>query len=467
MRTAVPGAGPAGLAAAYELSRAGLPCDVIEKSSSPGGLCRTLNRDGFLFDIGGHRFLSRSEEVNALWRLILGDDLLTRRRKSRIHFRGRFFDYPLRPLNALSRLGPMESALCAASYARARLFPPKDISSFESWMIRRFGRRLYENFFKTYTEKVWGIPCSELSSDWAEQRIQKLTLRQAVLRSLLPASGPGIKTLSDSFLYPRLGPGQFMEGLRLKAEDQGCVFSFGRDVREICVSGQSVLSVSTVDRDGVFQTWEAENFLCSLPLPLIVRKLRPMPPDEILDAAASLKFRSFIAVNLVFDSPDLFDDQWIYLHSPSVRAGRLQNYKNWSPGMVPDPSKTSLGAEYFVTEGDDVWRMDDSALIGLALGELSRLGIADTSRFISGFTVRVAHAYPVYNPGYDRAVARIRDYLSRYRNFQVMGRAGLFRYNNSDHALLTGLRAARNIGGASYDLWNVDPDAETAAGESL
>lgn len=460
MKAVILGAGPAGLAAADELSRRGVPCDVVEKSATAGGLCRTLSHEGFFFDIGGHRFLSRSGEVNALWREVLGDELLIRSRKSRIHFRGRFFDYPLRPFNALSRLGLGESILCLSSYAASRLGPAAAQDSFEGWMVRRFGRRLYENFFRTYTEKVWGIPCSELSSDWAEQRIQQLTLRQAVWRSLFPGTGGGLKTLTDTFLYPRRGPGQFFDALKIRAENSGAAFAFGRDVREIRVSAGRVESVFSVSRDGVSEFWEGDAFLASLPLPLLVRKLRPLPPDDILDAAASLRFRSFIAVNLVLHIPQLFDDQWIYLHSPAVKAGRLQNYKNWSQDMVPDASKTSLGMEYFVSEGDDVWRLDDAALIGLALAELSRLGIADPAKFVTGFTVRVPNAYPVYSPGYESAVLKIRRYLERFRNLQVMGRAGLFRYNNSDHAILTGLRAARNLDGAGHDLWSVDPDAE-------
>lgn len=459
MKVTILGAGPAGLAAAHELSRQKTFCQVIEKSSTGGGLCRTLRHEGFLFDIGGHRFLSRSDEVNALWKEILGEDLLVKTRKSRIHFRGHFFDYPLRPFDALSKLGVAESARCLASYARSRLGASGDQSSFEGWMIRRFGRRLYENFFKSYTEKVWGIPCSELSSDWAEQRIQQLTLRQAVMRSLFPRAGRGIKTLTETFYYPRRGPGQFFDALRCRSENNGASFAFGRDVQEVRTHGEKVISVLTMNRDGQREVWSGDAFLASLPLSLLVQKLRPLPPQEILDAAASLRFRSFIAVNLIFDLPFLFDDQWIYLHSTSIKAGRLQNYKNWSTDMVPDAGKTSLGMEYFVSEGDDLWKLDEAGMIGLALAELNMVGIVDPSRFVHGFTVRVPNAYPVYSPGYETAVLKIRRYLERFRNLQVMGRAGLFRYNNSDHAILTGLRAAGNLRGADHDLWTVDPDA--------
>ncbi len=465
MKVVILGAGPAGLAAAHELSRQKVRCQTVEKSATGGGLCRTLNRDGFLFDIGGHRFLSRSEEVNALWKEVLGEDLLVKTRKSRIHFRGRFFDYPLRPFDALSKLGVGESLRCLASYSRSRLMSEGDQSSFEGWMIRRFGRRLYENFFKSYTEKVWGIPCSELSSDWAEQRIQQLTLRQAVWRSLFPGAGKkGIKTLTETFFYPRRGPGQFFDALRCQSESRGASFAFGRDVQEVRLNGAKVDSVISVNRDGQREVWAGDSFLSSLPLSLLIQKLRPLPPREIIEAAASLRFRSFIAVNLVFDVPFLFDDQWIYLHSTSIKAGRLQNYKNWSEGMVPDAGKTSLGMEYFVSEGDDLWKLDEAGMIGLALAELNMIGIVDPSHFVRGFTVRVPNAYPVYSPGYDTAVVKIRRYLERFSNLQVMGRAGLFRYNNSDHAILTGLMAARNLRGGEHDLWAVDPDAAEPAG---
>ncbi len=459
MKTVILGAGPAGLAAAYELTRRHSPCQVLEKSSAAGGLCRTLKFEDFLFDIGGHRFLSRSPEVNALWQEILGEDLLVKNRKSRIYFRGRFFDYPLRPADALKKLGFWEAARCVLSYAKAQTVPPAEADSFESWMIRRFGRRLYENFFRTYTEKVWGIPCSELSSDWAEQRIQQLTLRQAISRALFPSREKAIKTLTDTFCYPRRGPGQFFDRLREKSEASGASFFFGRDVREIHTDGPEVTRVETVTQDGEPEVWQGDAFLASIPLSLLIFKLRPLPPEDILKAAASLRFRSFIAVNLIFEGRRLFDDHWIYLHSPAVKAGRLQNYKNWSEGMVPDPARTSLGMEYFVSEGDELWRYDDQEMMDLALRELELLGLASKKQFVSGFTVRVANAYPVYGPGYEAAVLKIRRYIERFKNLQVMGRAGLFRYNNSDHAILTGLYAARNIRGARHDLWSVDPDA--------
>lgn len=459
MKAVILGAGPAGLAAAYELTRGLSDCQVVEKSATAGGLCRTLSFDQFLFDIGGHRFLSRSAEVNALWQEILGDELLVKTRKSRIYFRGRFFDYPLRPLDALKKLGFWEAARCIGSYARAQTLPAQEGDSFESWMVRRFGRRLYENFFKTYTEKVWGIPCSELSSDWAEQRIQQLTLRQAIGRALFPAQKKAIKTLTDTFYYPRRGPGQFFDRLREKSESAGADFFFGRDVREIHTQGSEVVRVETVTQDGEPETWKGDAFLASLPLSLLVFKMRPLPPEDILKAAASLRFRSFIAVNLVFEGTQLFDDQWIYLHSPAVKAGRLQNYKNWSEGMVPDSSKTSLGMEYFVSEGDELWRYDEQDMVELALRELEILGLASRKQFVKGFTVRVPNAYPVYGPGYETSVLKIRRYVERFKNLQVMGRAGLFRYNNSDHAILTGLFAARNMRGAGHDLWSVDPDA--------
>ncbi|HTL48920.1 MAG TPA: NAD(P)/FAD-dependent oxidoreductase [Verrucomicrobiae bacterium] len=456
------GAGPAGLSAAHELSNHGVSCHVVDRHTQVGGLCRTLDFEGYRFDIGGHRFLSRSVEVNDLWKNVLGQELLTKSRKSRIYFRGQFYDYPLHPWKTLQKLGPVEAARCIASYLGAQLSGGTDSGSFENWMIRRFGRRLYENFFKSYTEKVWGIPCSRLSSDWAAQRIQELSLQKAIHQAFFSDRERKIKTLSDRFYYPRLGPGQFCERLKAICETKHVNFHLEREIAEVQTQGRRVRSVISAS-GGRKENHEADYFLSSIPLPVLVEKLSPRPPKEILEAAASLSFRSFISVNLIFNSPDLFDDHWIYVHSPDVKAGRVQNYKNWSREMVPDDQTTSLGVEYFVFEGDELWNKSDEALIRFAADELAVLGLADKSRLVKGFVAKIPKAYPVYGPGYKNSVRILRDYLAGFENLQVMGRAGLFRYNNSDHAILTGLFAARNVLGEGHDLWTVDPDRHFVA----
>lgn len=458
MKAVILGAGPAGLTAAYELSHNGIDCHVFERENQAGGLCRTLAYDGYLFDIGGHRFLSRSVEVNALWQSILGDQFLTRQRKSRIFYRGSFFDYPLKPFEALRKMGIPNTFKSLISYVGAQINPPRDVRSFEDWMIRRFGKHLYKIFFKTYTEKVWGVSCSELSSDWADQRIQQLSLRKAVLQAFTPRANQKIKSLTEAFGYPVKGPGQFYEMLKEACETRGSTFSFNANVTRVKTSGNRIDCVYLTDQNGNEQEHRADHYLSSIPITSFVRYMRPHIPSNIESAVKSLKYRSFISVNLIYDVENLFDDNWIYIHSPEVLAGRIQNYKNWSPAMVPDSSTTSLGVEYFVSQGDSVWNMSERDMIQLAVDELEKLGIIDRRKYIKGFCVKVSHAYPIYLPGYKEAVQQIHGYLSNFENLQMMGRAGLFRYNNSDHAILTGLSAARNIMGEEHDLWSIDPD---------
>ncbi len=451
------GAGPAGLACAYELARRGMPSLVADKNSSVGGLLRTLEYDGFLFDIGGHRFLSKNEEINALWKDLLGPDLVRVNRKSRILYRGRFFEYPLKIRNTLRGLGILETLRCLSSYLAAKIFTPPRENTFESCMTRRFGKRLFEIFFKTYTEKVWGIPCHQLSGDWAFQRIQGLSLPKAVLKALFPHKNGGIKTLSDQFLYPTRGPGLFCERLQERTASLGVDYRLQHEVLEIHHDKDRVTDVM-LRTEKKQEKVAADLVFSSIPLPHLVEKLRPEAPADILSAARELTFRSFIAVYLVFDVQHLFPDNWLYIHSPEVKMGRIQNYKNWSAQMVPDESKTSLGVEYFVNQGDDVWKLADEAMIRFALEELERLGFSLRSEFVKGWVVRIPNAYPVYNAGYRESVSLIRGYLAHFKNLQVVGRAGLFRYNNSDHALLTGLYGARNLLGENHDLWALDLD---------
>lgn len=451
------GAGPAGLACAYELARRGIPSLVADKNSVVGGLLRTLEYDGFLFDIGGHRFLSKNEEVNALWKDLLGPDLIAVNRKSRILYRGKFFEYPLKIRNTLRGLGIFETLRCLASYLAVKIPNPPRAPTFENCMTRRFGKRLFEIFFKTYTEKVWGIPCHELSSDWASQRIQSLSLSKAVFKALFPQRNGGIKTLSNRFSYPAKGPGLFCERLRDRSALLGADYRLRHEVLEIRHDKGRITEV-LLGRNGEREAVQGDLFFSSIPLPHLIEKLRPEAPADIRAAARGLEFRSFLVVYMVFDAPEIFPDNWLYIHSPEVKVGRIQNYKNWSARMVPDDSKTSLGMEYFVNEGDSLWTLAEAAMIQLALKELEQLGFSLRSRFLKGWVVRIPNAYPIYNAGYRESVSLIRGYLAHFENLQVVGRAGLFRYNNSDHAILTGLYGARNLLGEKHDLWALDVD---------
>jgi protoporphyrinogen oxidase len=454
------GAGPAGLSAAYELATRNIPAVVLEKNPQAGGLLRTLRRNGFLLDIGGHRFLSRNPEINALWLKLLGSNLLRVKRKSSLFYRGQYFSYPLKAFDVLKKFGPWETLRCLASYLVSKIFPASDPARFEGWMIRRFGRRLYSIFFKAYTEKVWGIPCSELSGDWADQRIQNVSLGKTVRKAVKLARTDRFKTFAEDFFYPAFGPGQLCDALREAAEKKNCLYRLGLSVEEIRHSGNKVTDILVCDPAGKKEILPGDFFLSSLPVPELIRKFRPLPPPLVLAAANGLTFRSFIVVYLILEVENLFPDQWLYVHDPEVRIGRIQNYKNWSGSMVPDPSKTSLGIEYFAKEGDSFWNLSDADLRNLALSELAKLGFSVKDRLLDSFVARIPNAYPLYAPNYREHLSALRAYLETFPNLQTLGRGGLFRYDNIDHAMLTGLAAARNLLGERHDLWALDPDTE-------
>jgi protoporphyrinogen oxidase len=461
------GAGPAGLTAAYELLKRDVPVTVVEQDPRQvGGLARTVEYRGYRFDIGGHRFFSKNQEVEDLWTEILGDEMLTRGRLSRIYYRGRFFAYPIRAFNALWNLGPVEAARCVASYARARLQPVKNPRTLEDWVRNQFGWRLFSIFFKTYTEKVWGISTRELSADWAAQRIKSLDLWVVLRSALLPhrqatRRGEIVTTLIDRFRYPRLGPGQMWERVaEISAEKRQPVL-LGRSVERIDHRGGEVTSIMTRSEDGVLETHRGTHFISSIPIRALVDRLNPPALEKVRHAAEKLSYRDFISIALMVDRAQVFPDNWIYIHDPSVRVGRIQNFKNWSPDMVPDQNKTCLGLEYFCFEGDGLWTMRDEELIALAREELARLGICSPGEVFDGVVVRQRKAYPVYDDSYQDNVAIVRDYLAQsLRNLYLAGRNGMHKYNNQDHSMMTALLVARNIAtGSLLDPWKVNADA--------
>ena len=461
------GAGPAGLTAAYELMKHEVPITVVEKDTGyVGGLARTVEHKGYRFDIGGHRFFSKNQEVEDLWTEILGSEMLTRDRLSRIYYRGRFFAYPLKAANALWNLGLLETIRCTASYARARAFPIRNPRSFEDWVRNQFGWRLYSIFFKTYTEKVWGIPTTELSADWAAQRIKSLDLWLVLTSALLPHRKPThrddiVTTLIDSFRYPRLGPGQMWERVAEICKEKGQPVMFGQGVDTIKHDRGRVRSVITRARSGEKEEYDGTDFVSSIPIRQLIERLAPQPPAAVQKAAKGLSYRDFISVALMIDRADVFPDNWIYIHDPSVRVGRIQNFKNWSPAMVPDQAKTCLGLEYFCFEGDGMWTSDDATLIKLATKELAQLGICTPDEVFDGVVVRQPKAYPVYDDAYQANVDVVRDYLStQLSNLHLIGRNGMHKYNNQDHSMMTALLVARNIAtGSTYDPWNVNAEA--------
>ncbi len=464
--TVITGGGPAGLTAAYELSRHGHRCVVLE--SDPrlvGGISRTDEYKGYRFDIGGHRFFSKSSEINTLWREILGDEFITRSRLSRIYYDRKFFDYPLKPLNALRNLGPWRSARILLSYLGARLSPIRPERSFEDWVVNRFGRELFEIFFKSYTEKVWGMPTGEISADWAAQRIKGLSLTNAVLGALKGSSksrgGEVIKTLIDEFQYPRMGPGQMWEAARDRIHAQGGAVQMDRKVIRVEHDENSVVAVVGVDSMGRRTRYQGSHFLSTMPVRELIRAMDPPAPAEVVQAAESLRYRDFLSVVLIVDRVETFPDTWIYIHEPEVRVGRIQNFKNWSPDLVPDASRSSLGLEYFCFEGDDLWTSSDEELLALGRREIDSIGLVPASAVVDGCVVRMPKAYPVYDDAYQSHLTVIRNWLSKLSNLELAGRNGMHKYNNQDHSMMTALLAARNILGLGrYDTWKVNTDAE-------
>ncbi len=461
----IAGGGPAGLTAAYELAKHGRSPVVLELDPRlVGGISRTDEYKGYRFDIGGHRFFSKSDEVNRLWREILGEDFIVRSRLSRIYYDRKFFHYPLKPADALLKLGPVRSAQIIASYLKARLMPIQPERSLEDWTVNRFGRVLFEIFFKSYTEKVWGMSTSTISADWAAQRIKDLSLVKAVMSALfgkLATRGEVIKTLIDQFHYPRLGPGQMWERARDRIREHGGAVHMDRRVVSIEHNGERVTALLALDSQGKRYRYEGAEFLSTLPVRELVRGLNPAPSSEVIEAGESLKYRDFLTVMLIIDRAETFPDNWIYIHEPNVRLGRIQNFKNWSPDMVPDLSKTSLGLEYFCFEGDDLWSRSDAELVALARTELAAIGLARPEEVSDGCVVRVPKAYPVYDDVYQGKLAAIRGWLDRLPNLQLAGRNGMHKYNNQDHSMMTALLAARNILGlGQYDIWKVNTDAE-------
>jgi protoporphyrinogen oxidase len=461
------GAGPAGLTASYELMKHGVATTVLEKDPAyVGGLARTVEHNGYRFDIGGHRFFSKNQEIEDLWTEILGPEILTRDRLSRIYYRGRYFAYPLKATNALWNLGPIETVRCMASYLRARIQPIRRPRSFEDWVRNQFGWRLYSIFFKTYTEKVWGISTRELSADWAAQRIKSLDLWLVMKSALLPRRRPShrgdvVTTLIDKFRYPRLGPGQMWERVAELHRQDGRPVLLGRAVTKIKHEKGLVRSVIATTQSGQVEEYVGSEFISSMPIRELIARLDPAPPAKVSEASAKLSYRDFVSVALMIDRAGVFPDNWIYIHDPSVKVGRIQNFKNWSPAMVPDPAKTCLGLEYFCFEGDGLWTSDDATLIDRARTELEQLGMCRPEEVFDGVVVRQAKAYPVYDDAYEAHVAVVRDYLdTQLKNLHLAGRNGMHKYNNQDHSMMTALLVARNIAaGSHYDPWKVNADA--------
>ena len=461
--TVIVGAGPAGLTAAYLLLTRGRPVHVIEKDVRVGGIAQTAEYKGFRFDIGGHRFFTKVTAVTELWRAMLGPDFLKRPRLSRIYYGKKFFAYPLKPMNALFGLGLWNAFLIGLSYLWSHIRPIKPEVSLEDWVSNRFGRRLYRIFFKTYTEKVWGIPCDKITAQWAAQRIKGLSLLTAVTSMLfgrfMQKGKKQIKTLIEEFEYPRYGPGMMWEKFHVEVERLGGRVDLETAVTGIIHEGSTITAVE-IARDGRTERVPAGAVLSSMPLRQLVHALQPPAPPEVRAASDRLKYRDFITVALILDVADTFPDNWIYVHDEQVKLGRVQNFKNWSPFMVPDQKMSCLGLEYFCFEGDGLWTMKDADLIALGTREMASIGLIDPATVVDGTVVRMPKAYPVYDEGFESALEVVKNYLLTFSNLQVAGRNGMHKYNNQDHSMVTAMLAVQNLCGEHNDVWGVNAEDE-------
>lgn len=467
---AIIGAGPAGLTAGYLLTKQGKTVAIIEKDETyVGGISRTVEHEGYRFDIGGHRFFSKSQQVVDLWNEILPDDFIQRPRMSRIYYEGKFYSYPLRAFEALGNLGILRSTACMVSYLRYKMFPIAEVKSFEDWTTNQFGKKLYSIFFKTYTEKVWGMPCDEMSADWAAQRIKGLSLWSAVIDGLKrsmglnkkPNDGQAAKTLLETFRYPRLGPGMMWETARDKIVAAGGTIIMGHGLEQLAADGQKGWRMTATAADGSKVVVKAKDAISSAPMRELAARLHPLPESTL--NASNLKYRDFLTVALKIKSEDLFPDNWIYIHDDKVQVGRVQNFRSWSPEMVPDEDVACVGLEYFCFEGDGLWASSDEDLIELAKKEMDILGLCNPDDVVGGAVVRQEKAYPVYDEDYAANVDAMRAELEdKYPTLHLVGRNGMHRYNNQDHAMMTAMLTVENIvaGERLYDTWCVNEDAE-------
>jgi protoporphyrinogen oxidase len=458
MRVAVIGAGPAGITAAYQLSKAGVAVQVFEAGSAVGGMARTIELWGQRVDLGPHRFFSDDPRVTGLWREVVGPDYRMVDRLTRIYFRRRFFHYPLRPFNALRNMGLTDAARCVASYFREQVVPSArgaEAATFESWVVNRFGRRLFEMFFKSYSEKLWGIPCDELDADFAAQRIKKFSLG-AALKSALGFGGEH-KTLVDRFAYPVSGTGMVYERMAERVRAAGGAVRLRTPVRRVVHEGTRVQGVELTD--GRIEPFD--HVISTMPLTHAVAGLDDVPA-RVRAAAGALRFRNTILVYLHVNGRDLFPDQWLYVHSPELRVGRVTNFRNWVPELYGGENTTVLALEYWCNDDDPEWTESDGALTALATREMTLTGLLGGAPVLGGHVIRISRCYPMYARGYKDLLAPVVEHLRQFRGLTPIGRYGSFKYNNQDHSILMGMLAAENVlGAATHDLWSVNSDYES------
>jgi protoporphyrinogen oxidase len=464
--TLVMGAGPGGLCSAYVLSKAGVPTTVVERAPFVGGLARTIKHQTehgeFKFDIGGHRWFTKNEELNDIFKEVVAEELLWVDRTSRIYFDGRYVDYPLKISNALKAVGPVVAAKAMADYAKTRAekkINPKPVVSMEDAYIDQYGRTLYELFFSRYSEKVWGLPCSEMSGDWVTQRTKGMSLLTAVKDAIVPSNGK-VVSLIDNFMYPRDGFGRFSERMADAITAMGNEIRLEAGVEAVHREGNRVVAVTVGTPDGP-QRIEATNFISSIPLTVLAKIVEPAAPPDVIEAANSLTFRNVITVNVMLKKKQVTSDTWLYVHDKDILFGRFHEPKNWSAAMVPGDDYTSLVVEYFCSFGDDIWNMTEEQLVDTTVKHLVHdMKFITPDEVIGGFTIRAPRAYPSYVIGYEKHLEKVKNFVYSLENLQIIGRYGTFRYNNTDHSIETGLLAAKNLLGEKHDLDQVNAEKE-------
>jgi len=443
------GGGLTGLSAGCVLARAGLKVKVFESDAEVGGLSKTIEKDGFRFDLGGHRFFTRDRHVDEFVRDLMGGELISVSRTSKIYLRRRFFDYPLKPMNAIFGLGIPTTIGIMADYGAEKvrgLIKPSEKVSLEDWVVSNFGRTMFNIYFKEYSEKVWGIDCSRISAEWVAQRIKGLSLAKAVKNAFFKFSGKDLPTLADRFIYPKLGIGRISERLKEEIEKTGEVRT-GTRVERLHHSGFRIMSAEVKNHKGS-AVLRGSEYVSSMPITNLVRMLDPAPPSHILDAASKLKFRDLVVVALMVDRERVTDQTWIYIPEQSIPFGRIHEPKNWSDQMAPE-GKTILVTEFFSFRGDAIWNADDETLTKIAVENMERLGFIKMHEVIGSAVVRTAKAYPLFEVGYKEFCDELHDYLGRFENLHFAGRAGMFRYYNMDHAIESGISTAAKIIGKS------------------
>ncbi len=458
------GAGPAGLGAALELTKNGIRnVVIIDRNRTAGGLSRTEIFDDVRFDLGPHRFFTKNAEINKLWHDILGSDFRPVDRLTRIYYKNKYFNYPIKAFDALSKLGPFQALQALFSFAHAQIGEQREPDNFEAWITQKFGRKLYETFFKTYTEKVWGIPCHQIGAEWAAQRIKDLDLFQVIKKALSPGSSKKIKTLVEQFDFPVLGAGQMYERMCDQVMEKGVTVMMNSRVLSFNRQDTNIESIEVINNDGNRERISAEYFFTSIPITLFFEMMDPPESDDILKSVNALYFRDHITVNLLVDGDDLFPDQWIYIHTPDVKTARVANYNNFSKQMTSRKNKSALSAEYFVFQNEDLWKETDDNLKVFAIEELAYLKLLHKSSVENSWIVRETETYPTYYIGFQEHYENLKSRLDQFQNLQPIGRGGMYKYNNQDHSILSGILAARNylkFPGTPYNLWSINIDAE-------